>query len=317
MIGTSYGEVVISDMTLALFEDSGWYTVNYYTGGLFRYGKNQGCNFLKTKCIQDGSTQFPNEFSVKENPATMCLAGRTGKGFSSLTTMKTSIQPEFNYWDNLYKAGFEAADYCPVAWPSEVDGYFFGFSCSMGKPANSIYGEIIGLDSSCFVSNLTRKGDKLNTEKATCFKVSCDYSKMKYTVSIAISSGYSVECPTEGGKMSVSGLDGEFLCPDFNLICTQSIICNDAIDCINKKVIGQVGSYNYKSVGNYQTISSITSVTNSGTSSTQTSSANNTPINQSNPVNTNIPSKYINSDLVNFNLITICLMIATVGLILF
>ena len=40
MIGADYGETVISEITLAVFEDSGWYKVNYYTGGLFRYGKN-------------------------------------------------------------------------------------------------------------------------------------------------------------------------------------------------------------------------------------------------------------------------------------
>jgi hypothetical protein len=31
MISTDYPEIVISDITLALFEDSGWYEVNYYT----------------------------------------------------------------------------------------------------------------------------------------------------------------------------------------------------------------------------------------------------------------------------------------------
>ena len=31
MISTDYPEIVISDISLALFEDSGWYEVNYYT----------------------------------------------------------------------------------------------------------------------------------------------------------------------------------------------------------------------------------------------------------------------------------------------
>ena len=35
-------EQAISGFTLALLEDSGWYKVNNYTGGLMRYGKNQG-----------------------------------------------------------------------------------------------------------------------------------------------------------------------------------------------------------------------------------------------------------------------------------
>lgn len=49
MIAQPYGKSVISDMTLARIEDSGWYTTNYYNGGLFRFKKNQGCDFLETK----------------------------------------------------------------------------------------------------------------------------------------------------------------------------------------------------------------------------------------------------------------------------
>ena len=35
--------MAISEITLALLEDSGWYKANYYTGGLMRFGKNKGC----------------------------------------------------------------------------------------------------------------------------------------------------------------------------------------------------------------------------------------------------------------------------------
>ena len=41
MVSDLYQEQVLSDMTLALFEDSTWYKVNYYTGGLFRFGKSK------------------------------------------------------------------------------------------------------------------------------------------------------------------------------------------------------------------------------------------------------------------------------------
>ena len=47
MISTDYNELVVSDISLAIFEDSGWYEVNYYTGGLFKTGKGEGCNFLQ------------------------------------------------------------------------------------------------------------------------------------------------------------------------------------------------------------------------------------------------------------------------------
>ena len=47
MISSDYTEVVMSDIILALLEDTGYYKINYYTGGLFRFRKNQGCAFLE------------------------------------------------------------------------------------------------------------------------------------------------------------------------------------------------------------------------------------------------------------------------------
>ena len=44
-------EMVISEFTLAFLEDSGFYKANYYTGGLMRYGKNKGCDFIEKNCL--------------------------------------------------------------------------------------------------------------------------------------------------------------------------------------------------------------------------------------------------------------------------
>ena len=53
MIGESYGENLISDITLALFSDSGWYSIDYSLSNLFIWGKGKGCAFFdrKKKCI--------------------------------------------------------------------------------------------------------------------------------------------------------------------------------------------------------------------------------------------------------------------------
>lgn len=53
MIGDSYGENLISDITLALFEDSGWYSVNYELSNLFLWGKSKGCDFFNKKCVSE------------------------------------------------------------------------------------------------------------------------------------------------------------------------------------------------------------------------------------------------------------------------
>ena len=61
MNGFAYTEeMVISEFTLALLEDTGYYKANYYTGGLMRFGKNRGCDFVKKQCV--------NKITHKINP---------------------------------------------------------------------------------------------------------------------------------------------------------------------------------------------------------------------------------------------------------
>ena len=48
-----YSEQAISEITLALLEDLNWYTVNYYTGGLMKFGKHKGRNFFIKDCIEE------------------------------------------------------------------------------------------------------------------------------------------------------------------------------------------------------------------------------------------------------------------------
>ena len=43
-------EQVISEFTLSLLKDIGFYEVNNYTGGLMRFGKNAGCYFFIIVC---------------------------------------------------------------------------------------------------------------------------------------------------------------------------------------------------------------------------------------------------------------------------
>jgi hypothetical protein len=58
MIGDSYGENLISEITLALFEDSGWYKVDYSKANLFLWGKEQGCSFFNLKCVCDNEEEL-------------------------------------------------------------------------------------------------------------------------------------------------------------------------------------------------------------------------------------------------------------------
>ena len=116
-------EMVISEFTLAALEDSGWHKVNYYTGGLMRFGKNKGCKFLENDCLNNNNnyleTEFENEFfnyNIYGYPS--CSAGRQSRTYTTLNSynmidynyQKYFIQSNsFNYF---YSGNIYTADYC-------------------------------------------------------------------------------------------------------------------------------------------------------------------------------------------------------------
>ena len=253
MIGADYGETVISEITLALFEDSGWYKVNYYTGGLFRYGKNKGCAFLQEKCVQ-GDTEVisGNEFCLKTT-VPFCLSGRTGRGICYLTT-HTSIPTEYQYFSKPNMGGYEHADYCPVAYAKPDESYYYASNCRFGKLESfpNVLGQVIGDKSVCMMSSLTPKtgsglDDYRNKMRSMCYPITCNTSSRTVTVTIGSS---SIECAREGGKLTVEGYDGEVYCPDYNLVCTGTTFCTDPIQCLKLKSEPLSDTFTYDYVPN-------------------------------------------------------------------
>jgi len=228
----------ISEMSLALFEETGWYQVNYYSGGLFRFGKNKGCEFLNSKCIENGKSISENEFTYVENGGQImnCNSSRTSKG-AVVISIYENIPEIYQYYSNPTWGGSMFADYCSLSYPFESAGWNNSGNCVMGLSEYEVgLGETIGQNSSCFYSSLVYKGDDSisqyrDTIRPICHQFLCDYKNKKYSVSIR---GKNFECSKEESK-TVDGFDGIFNCVDFDLICTKTVNCTDVLDCISKK----------------------------------------------------------------------------------
>ena len=245
MISTDYDENVISDITLGLFADSGWYEVNYYTGGLFRFGKNMGCSFLEEKCVSNGSTFFEKEFCTEPGEE-KCTAGDSSKGICYIATYSNTLPTSYQYFSNARQGGFAPADYCPVAMVRTESAFNFPGNCKFGKSSYpSALEESIGDNSICVISSLTNKSASglssyKGNKRAICHEVSCD----KVNKAVVITIGTTrVNCPQGTGSISVDGYDGTITCPDYSRICSGSSWCNDAITCIEKKVTSELIPY--------------------------------------------------------------------------
>ena len=267
--------MVISEFTLALLEDSGWYKTNYYTGGLMRYGKNKGCTFISNNCIDPNTlkTEFVNEFfDFNDMNLPSCSTGRLSRTYSIFKTYNTideKYSSNFIPSDRYYYSGaIYTTDYCfthgPI--PSESNSYYFTGNCKFG---NGNYGSIIyyynaekriyenlsnmnlpaelgetySSNSFCVLSSLVPTG-KYKTANSIlhpmCYQMHCSSSFL----TIQINNDYIV-CPRTGGNVAAKGYDGKIHCPDYNLICTGTVLCNDIFDCIEKKSLVKDNTYNY------------------------------------------------------------------------
>jgi leishmanolysin len=284
MIGVAYDEAVLSEITLALFEDSGWYKTNKYTGGLFRYGKNEGCGFLNQRCSINGTSDYPNEFCNNGPYSSVCTAGYLSRAICYITEMESQIDVNYRYFTNSRLGGYRLADYCPVAAVPTNTTNYYPYSCSSGLsqfPADM--NEVISRDSICFLSTLIKQ-DKFNDYKdkygkkdnAICYTYDCDYINQR--LQVLIGNSFAI-CPQQGGYVVVPGYVGTLLCPRYDRVCTGISKCNNMIDCVIDKVLSNNTTL--------AVISNTTNVTNTNTTDTLT---NNTKVtNNTNPTNTTTP----------------------------
>ena len=264
MIGYSYSEEqVISEFTLAVLEDSGYYKPNYYTGGLMRFGKHKGCEFLEQKCINPQThkvnEKFENEFfdtlSLVSDIDAGCSSGRQSRTYKFFYLI-SNLPNAYRYFENPEMAVYLPADYCPVSLiiPEEENLAHYSGHCS--QKGQGYYGSqlnynainfdaksetLIGLTgeqftdhSFCFLSSLYKNiisFTKIHEiVRANCYEVFCS----QRSLTLKIFEDYIV-CPRAGGKIKVGGYEGYLLCPDYNLLCSGTVLCNDIFDCVEKR----------------------------------------------------------------------------------
>ena len=225
------------------------------------------------------STPFDNEFfDINEALKPSCSAGRQSRTYSMLYVYNYVM--DYNYWYNFafdtytskYSSGtMYTTDYC-FTHGERIDesnnGYFTG-NCKyglgiygshivylnpetnreeMGHPNSEFekeLGEIYSNTSFCIMSSLIPKGNNnykifSSIPHPMCYQINCSDTSL----TIKINNEFIV-CPKEGGNVKVEGYDGFLHCPDYNLICTGTKVCNDIFDCIQQKSLYKETTFNY------------------------------------------------------------------------
>ena len=234
-------ERVLSGFTIAFLDDLEYLRVkknSTYFGGLMKFGKNKGCDFYFKNCGNDSvsSSTFANEFylpTISNNVEPSCSSGRLSKTIYKLNSIsEEDLANEENIFEYILdnKGGPKSTNYCPIAHYDST--YTYVGSCSdIGTlNVNNDRKEVLGNNSFCVISSLEQSSNENPEFLPICYEMNCSHGTLK----IKIGDTYIV-CPREGGQVKVKGFQGTLLCPDYNLICTSSTLCNNILNCLEKK----------------------------------------------------------------------------------
>ena len=278
-----YPDQVISEFTLALLDSLDFYEINYYTGGLMNFGKNKGCQFLYGDCIEIKSetevlSKFNNEFCSsyeKSFSFGSCSTGRQSMGycFNSVSSASTNSDVNKRSEETYIGLGPSFIEYCPISYDINkiVDGgkinEYYNGNCKLGKGRygsdltdfniyedySSIFEEQYGNNSFCALSSILKKDQSSQSLKGkihpACYAMFCS----KKSLTIQINKEYIV-CPRSGGLVKIEDNDsvyeGMLFCPDYNLICSGTEICNNMFDCVDKKSSIKETAYDFSDYSN-------------------------------------------------------------------
>lgn len=252
MMGISYDEVYLSEITCAFFEDMGWYQVDCYTGGLFKFGYGMGCDFINTTCLSNQKTKFPGYFCDKDRQS-LCMTSDKSKGVCKVETQDgnelTDLQKnsQYQYFGNSSTGGYFHADFCPVSQGLSSNSYLFPGDCTIGRKGQlpSAMNEVMSEKSGCFNSSLSLTSSNVTFSPiAICYEFECDYNLTVINVTVAAN---IIVCPGEGGELKVEGYTGSIQCPKFNEYCRSNSRCNTLSDCVNKSVSARSSNVSIKS----------------------------------------------------------------------
>jgi len=187
MCSGSIGGRRISELSLALLEGSGWYSVDYDYAEPFFFGKGQGCSFVTgTSC-----TNF-DEFCSGSSRG--CAPHGRGGG----SCRSDSISDGCKYYspvDDYDCDNNDGEDYARL-------------------PNLQVYGR--GAGSKCFAGTLNTRSS--SSPSSFCFRYSCSGSGSNTELEVQVGSK-TITCTQEGNK-SIDGYYGYVTCPDPETFCT-------------------------------------------------------------------------------------------------
>eukprot|EP01122_Echinamoeba_exundans_P017392 TRINITY_DN915_c0_g1_i2.p1 TRINITY_DN915_c0_g1~~TRINITY_DN915_c0_g1_i2.p1 ORF type:complete len:651 (+),score=53.79 TRINITY_DN915_c0_g1_i2:26-1978(+) len=190
MAGLNWRPTAITNLTLALFADMGYYAVNPRLGEPMVWGWKAGCPFAAESC--SASTWSVQGGWCTTSGQEDCTLDRGAKGTCFLQSAE-SLPAIYHYLPGPTAGRLATVDYCPVIVP-----YSDKMCEDTANSAEIGVGEYYGLSSRCFM--LTD-----STPRPVCFKTRCNNGEVEVSI-------LDVWTPCPSGT-TINGLRGTIACP--------------------------------------------------------------------------------------------------------
>jgi leishmanolysin-like peptidase len=256
-------EMLLSPVTLALFEDMGWYRVQAVKTALAhdgsavtkkrvrtpKWGYKMGCAFTTDKCITSaGKAAFKPFCDTKDQQA--CSADYRRRGICTLAAYSAALPAEYQYFADPAVGGLqELLDYCPV-----TQGFTNGDcrDASNAPTGRNYQGVEYKEHSRCVESSMWQvvDGYQLRSAPSTaCYDMACRWmadSKWRLYVKVIRRSSVAsptatnvwVECNAAGEAKTVNGFEGELTCPPPDEICSLDPAVGQTMQIVNATPAG-------------------------------------------------------------------------------
>ncbi|GET86493.1 GP63, leishmanolysin [Leishmania tarentolae] len=210
-------------LTMAIFQDLGFYQADFSKAEVMPWGKDAGCAFLSEKCMENNITKWPKMFCNDFEFFTRCPSSRLGLGTCLSGVEQAPLPPYWQYFGNSSLTGKSAfRDFCPVVV------LFRGGSCAQRSSTARAHLKAFNVFSDaarCIDGDFTPKGEQWNGRlyAGLCANVKCDTATRTYSVQVRGSSSY-VQC-TPGLRVELSSVSDAFeqggyiTCPPYVEVC--------------------------------------------------------------------------------------------------
>ncbi|KAK5576196.1 hypothetical protein RB653_007337 [Dictyostelium firmibasis] len=207
MIGYVSPTMPITDLSMSLLKDSGWYEIANTTQEQLVYGKGLGCDFVQKMCSP--KTWNYTGYFCSTNGQASCTGTRAAKGKCKIENLGFKLPLQYQHFTDPYLVGSSvSSDGCPIATVEDNNSYCF--DTSKQSTANNYVYEEYTETSKCF----EYKNPTNQQIDQACWQQRC----LNGTLQIKINTEW-FDCPDSKTVVS-NGIT--VVCPKSYYICSYS-----------------------------------------------------------------------------------------------